>query len=143
MCRLLTILLAVLFVGSQVKAEMPTTRVTPQNIDKLDVSFTIKMTKQTGGDQVRITLTVDPRTEKYSRIGQPGLYLYLGKKRIGQVALYKEGLNNPKTHIYWCDIDKDCLESSSISVVCYPLEPKEKQELCVQSMEYLIDLREQ
>ena len=121
-------------------AEMPMTIVTPDNAASQDVRFVTSIAPYQQGNLVRITLTVKPQTTKYEEIGQPGLYLYRGDRSMGRVALYANAPKDGESHSYWCDLDRDCLAASTITVPCYPNNPDFIQDPDTQSMEYTLKL---
>ena len=115
------------------------TTVTKENALKQDVQLSLTLKQREGGHLTRVTLTVSGKSAKYGIIGQPGLYLYAGSREIGRVALYSDETTSDKK-TYWCDIAKECLDFSMITIPCYAENPAEGTELCAQSMEYTIKL---
>ena len=142
MKKMIMVVLAFCVVSIVALAEMPVTTVTPDNADKQEVKFSVNIVPQQRGDLARVTLTVLSKSAKYGKIGQPGLCLYSGQKMIGFVALYIQEVKAGEPASYWCDLAKDCLDLSTITVSCYPEKPTDNVELCVQSMEYTLKLKD-
>jgi len=142
MKKIILVILVFCAVSIVVVAEMPMTSVTPGNAGKQEVKFAVTIVPQQRGNFARVTLTISPESVKYGKIGQPGLYLYSGKKMLGLVALHANEVKAGEPQSYWCDLSKECLPSSTITVSCYPKQPVEGLELCSQSMEYTLELKE-
>jgi len=124
------------------EAEMPVTTVTPDNANQQEVAFSVTIEPQQPGGYSRVWLEVSPRTAKYGKVGQPGLYLYRGTTWIGHVALYSVEEKKGKQRTFWCDLAQDRVAGSTISVPCYPVKPTDDVELCAQSMQYTLKLKD-
>ncbi len=136
----IAVFLGLLSVASFVAlAEMPVTIVTPGNAAKQEVQFALTIVPQQRGDLVRVTLIASSKSVKYVKIGQPGLYLYRGKRMIGCVALYAQKVKTGEPASYWCDLTRDCLDSSTVTVACRSEKATDDDS---QSMEYTLKLKD-
>jgi hypothetical protein len=128
-------------VPARVVAEMPATTVTPENAERLDVKFTVTIqAMQAKADILRLSLNVVNKSPTHGQTGDPVLHLYEGDKRLGRVALRREKTDGEGT-TFSCELATKLLAASTIGVPCYPTTPDKNLELCVQSMEYVLNIK--
>jgi len=122
-------------------AERPVTTVTPENAGEQDVEFSVGIVPDQRGDLARISLKVTPKSAKYGKVGQPGLYVYKGETLVGLVAFFALEGKKGEAPTYWCDLAMDYVAGSRITVPCHSATPDESKDPDTQSREYVLPLK--
>lgn len=140
MKKLILSTLGVLFLSQIAMAEPQVTNVTPENANDGNVKFSLEIPEPEGARLITVRLQVDLRSKRYEETEPPSLYLRKGERTIGVVALHANS-DLDGFRIYSCQLDRDYLMDSTISVIARPAESDELLEVGAQSMEYIIDLK--
>ncbi|MBL7070548.1 MAG: hypothetical protein ISS26_00035 [Candidatus Omnitrophica bacterium] len=158
--RKILIFLSFLIIASSGFAEMPVTVVTPDNIDKFEIQFFVSIIGENVCDKgvynyKNILLTLTPKKKNAFDnilIHSPILDIKDEIKLIAKATLFDNGYEvapdakrpkfNPKARYYWFSLNPELIKYSSVSVVVLPKKPKNDKNLCVQSMKYILELRD-
>lgn len=134
---------------------MPISIVKPDKATAYGIDFAINVVDENLNVRGRykyqsIILTVHCQGREKWRISEPVALVMNGKDFVCRAMLEKVesgydlqlGKKPEDAQRYWFEINPDYVAKSSISVNKYPVKPDENKELCVQSMEYVLKLKD-
>jgi len=134
---------------------MPITVVRPNNSQALDIDFAVNVVDENLDDPgrfkyQRIILTVHLKDRDKWRISTPMVLVMNGKDFVCRAMLdelesgYELQLDKKPegSSRFWFEMNPDYIADSSISICKYPTKPDKNKELCIQSMEYVLELKD-
>lgn len=155
MNRILIVILVMFVLPRVAFCEMPITIVKPDKATFHSIVFSINVVDENLNNPgrfkfQRLVLSVHIQNEDKWRISDPMILVMDGKKFICRAMLDKVGSGydlilgkKPEgTERYWFEINPDYIHSSSINVNKYPVKPDKNKELCIQSMVYVLELKD-
>ena len=135
--------------------EMPITIVKPDKTTDYGIDFSITVVDENLNDPGRfkyqtLILTVHIQDGEKWRVSEPMVLVMNGKNFVCRAMLdniesgyeLQLGKKPEGAQRYWLEINPDYVADSNIRINKYPIKPDENKELCIQSMEYVLELKD-